>query len=100
MSLQLLEKPQTGNIIDEQKHLIESIKEDSQRLLKITGELLNMSQLETGNIHLNIDKANPYEIVNESVEAVKTQAEQKNIHIIIEAEQDLPMIKADSEKTS
>jgi PAS domain S-box-containing protein len=100
LSLQLLEKAETGEINEEQKQLIESIKEDSQRLLKITGELLNLSQLETGNIHLNIDKSNPYEIVNYAAESVKVQAEQKQIEIIIDADTNLPDVKADSEKTS
>ena len=96
MSLQLLEKEQTGNINEEQKQLIESIKEDSQRLLKITGELLDISQLETGNIHLSMEKSNPYQIVNYAVDAVKMQAEQKEIELIVEADIDLPEIKADS----
>ena len=99
MSLQLLEKEQTGNINEEQKQLIDSIKEDSQRLLKITGELLDISQLETGNIHLSMEKSNPYQIVNYAVDAVKMQAEQKEIELIVEADSDLPEIKADSEKT-
>ena len=99
LSLQLLEKSETGTINDEQKQLIESIKEDSQRLLKITGELLDISQLETGNIHLNIEKSNPYDIVNYAIEAVKVQAEQKQIELIIDTEKDLPEVKADSEKT-
>lgn len=99
LSLQLLEKQETGKINDEQKQLIESIKEDSQRLLKITGELLDISQLETGNIHLSIEKSNPYQIVNYAVDAVKVQAEQKQIELIVEKENDLPDVKADSEKT-
>jgi PAS domain S-box-containing protein len=100
LSLQLLEKAETGTINDEQKQLIDSIKDDSQRLLKITGELLELSQLETGNIQLNIGKSNPYEIVHYATEAVKVQAEQKQIELIVEAEQNLPDIKADSEKTA
>ena len=99
LSLQLLEKSETGKINEEQKQLIESIKEDSQRLLKITGELLDISQLETGNIHLSIEKSNPYQIVNYAVDAVKVQSEQKQIELIIETENDLPKVKADSEKT-
>ena len=100
LSLQLLEKAETGNINEDQKQLIESIKDDSQRLLKITGELLELSQLETGNIKLNIEKSNPYEIINYATEAVKVQAEQKQIELVIETEQNLPDIKADSEKTA
>ena len=100
MSLQLLENETTGTINEDQKQLIDSIKDDSQRLLKITGELLELSQLETGNIQLNIDKSNPNDIVQYAVEAVKVQAEQKQILIEIEAEQNLPNVRADSEKTS
>lgn len=80
--------------------MIESIKEDSQRLLKITGELLELSQVEAGNIQLNIEKSNPYEIVHYATEAAKVKAEQKQIEIIIDAQADLPAVKADTEKTS
>ncbi|WP_256371172.1 cell wall metabolism sensor histidine kinase WalK [Flavobacterium sp. Sr18] len=100
LSLQLLEKVETGNINEDQKQIIESIKDGSQRLLKITGELLELSQLETGNIKLNMEKSNPYEIINYATEAVKVQAEQKQIELVIEREQNLPDIKADSEKTA
>jgi len=99
LSLQLLQNNKTGEMNDDQKQLVESIKDDSQRLLKITGELLNLSQLETGNIQLNIEKSNPYAIVNYAVEAVKVQAEQKQIKLIIDADENLQDVKADSEKT-
>ncbi len=100
LSLQLLEKAETGTINEDQKQLIESIKDDSQRLLKITGELLELSQLETGNIKLNMENSNPYGIINYATEAVKVQAEQKQIKLVVETEQNLPDIKADSEKTA
>ena len=100
MSLQLLENEITGTINEDQKHLVESIKDDSNRLLKITGELLELSQVETGNIQLNIEKSNPYEIVHYATEAVKMQAEQKQMDVVIEADENLPSIKADSEKTA
>lgn len=100
LSLKLLERPNTGTLNNEQKQLIDSIADDSQRLLKITGELLELSQVETGNIQLNIDKSDPNDIVNYAVEAVKVQAEQKQIEIAVEANEKIPHIKADHEKTS
>jgi PAS domain S-box-containing protein len=100
LSLNLLENKQTGPINEEQKHLIESIKDDGERLLKITGELLELSQVETGNIKLNIEKSNPYKIIHYATEAVKMQAEQKQIELLVETDENLPMVKADSEKTS
>lgn len=99
LSLQLLQNTKTGDMNDDQKQLVESIKDDSQRLLKITGELLNLSQLETGNIQLNIEKSNPYAIVNYATEAVKVQADQKQIKLVIDADENLRNVKADSEKT-
>lgn len=100
MSLHLLEKPETGQINNEQKLLIDSVKEDTQRLLKITGELLELSQLETGNIQIKLEKSSPYDIVKFAIEAIKVQLDQKNITIVLELDENLPFIKADTEKTT
>jgi two-component system, NtrC family, sensor histidine kinase KinB len=100
MSLQLLENEKLGQLNSEQNQLVESIKEDSNRLLKITGELLNMAQVETGNIQLNIQTSKPIDVLNYAINAVKNQAEQKQISLEINAENNLPNIKADNEKTA
>ncbi len=100
MSLQLLENKQTGDINEEQKQLMDSIRDDSNRLLKITSELLNMSQVETGNIQLNIQQSNPERILQYAMEAVKTQADQKQIHLETITLPELPLVKADTEKTA
>ncbi|NIJ55183.1 ATP-binding protein [Dyadobacter arcticus] len=100
MSLQLLESQQTGALNEEQKQLMESIKEDSNRLLKITGELLNMSQVETGNIQLNIQQSSPYAIMQYALDAVKLPMEQKEIELVVETDENLLDVKADMEKTA
>ena len=84
----------------DQKHLLESIKDDANRLLKITGELLNMTQVETGNIQLNIKPANPKEIVDYAVAFNKVLAEQKKIHVDVSLPEKIPAVLADSEKTA
>lgn len=100
MSLQLLEKQETGTTNEDQKDLIYSIKEDTQRLLKITGELLDLSQLETGKIQLSMEKSDPYEIVNYALETVKMQADQKQIELVTKFENNLTKVIADNEKTA
>jgi NtrC-family two-component system sensor histidine kinase KinB len=100
MSLQLLENPSTGSLNEQQQQLVDSIKEDGQRLLKITGELLNMSQVETGNIQLNITQTNAGKIIAYALDAVRVSAEQKQITLKVSQEADLPSIKADTEKTA
>jgi signal transduction histidine kinase len=96
LSLQLLEKAETGIINEDQKQLIDS--KDGQRLLKLLGTI-GIVAVRNGNIKLNMEKSNPYEIMY-ATRAVKVQAEQNKIELVIETEQNLPDIKADSEKNS
>lgn len=100
MSIQLLKHLGTGELNNEQSQLIESINEDSSRLLKITGELLNMTQVETGNIQLNIQPSSAYSILQYAIDATKTQADQKHITLSVDTDTSIPNINIDSEKTA
>jgi signal transduction histidine kinase len=84
MGVQLLGNQKFGALNDQQQELLKSINDDGQRLLNITGELLNLSQVETGNIRLTIEKCSPKEMVQAAVKNVEKLAEQKNIPINIE----------------
>lgn len=100
MGLKLLEDDRVGSTNEEQKKLIGGIKEDSQRLLKITGELLDLTQVESGKINLEMLPTNPKEIVQFAYDTVRFQAEQKQIQIEIKYDQDLPKLSLDKEKTT
>lgn len=100
MSLQLIENQAIGQLNSEQKNLIEGMKDDLGRLLKITSELLNMTQLESGNIQLTILAANPIEMIQYGVQATLQQAEQKGILIAFEKPSNCPPVLADKEKTA
>lgn len=100
MSLQLLENEQIGTMNTEQKELVNSIKEDANRLLKFTGELLNMTQVESGSIHLELQPSDTTEIINYALNTVKQPADQKQIKINLTVEENLPKIMADKEKTA
>lgn len=99
MSTALLKNKKVGILNEEQAHLIDSITDDSNRLLKITGELLNMTQLESGNMELTISSNEPISIIKAAVEATQIQAEQKNIKIASDYSENLPLVQADFEKT-
>jgi len=100
MSARLLTDLRVGALNGEQQELIRSITDDADRLLKITGELLNMSQVETGNIQLKLQPASPVTIVDHAVQAVLFQAQQKHVQIKTKIADNLPSIQADLEKTS
>lgn len=98
LGVQLLEKE--GGINESQQQLLDGIKDDSNRLLSITGELLNLSQVETGNIQLSIQQSNPHKIIRYAVDAVKVQADLKQIALEVKEDKLLPLVKADEEKTA
>jgi PAS domain S-box-containing protein len=99
MSAQLLNDDRIGILSSDQKELIQSIQDDSDRLLKITGELLNMTQVETGNIQLKLQPTYPSVIVDQALQAVQFQAQQKNITLDKQIAETLPQFLVDAEKT-
>jgi PAS domain S-box-containing protein len=100
MSAKLLTDDRTGTLNSEQQELINSVREDADRLLKITSELLNMTQVETGNIQLKLKSTDPAIILEQAILAVKFQAQQKNIELKTIAPSALSPINVDAEKTT
>lgn len=100
MSLQLLENEKTGVLNEEQKHLIDSIKDDAGRLLRTTGELLNITQVETGKTSINMQSCDVSTLITEALEGNKTQAASKQITLSTSIPEGFPEILADAEKTA
>lgn len=99
MSLKLLTDNRIGAVNNEQMELLTHIQEDSDRLLKITSELLDLSQVESGNLKLNFAMAKPEHIAKFAIDAVNFQAEQKLIQLELKSEGNLPEINVDVQKT-
>lgn len=100
LSSKLLEDARVGGLNEEQQQLVANIKGDSERLLKITAEVLNMAQVETGKIQLNFQTVEAKDIVQYAVDALKFQAEQKQLSLELQLEEGLPAVYADLEKTA
>lgn len=100
ITLDLLRNERVGNTNEEQRSLLDSIREDADRLLKITGELLNITQVESGKIQLNIAATSPREIVQYAIAANETQAESRDISLQIVDNGVQANILADTEKTA
>lgn len=99
MGLQLLENEKIGSLNEEQQKLIRGIDDDTLRLLKITGELLNIAQLETGVSQLNIRPFKINAIIEEVIKTNKSAADKRQISIHTDVDTTLDIINADQEKT-
>ncbi len=98
-SLKLLEDGRNGRLTKDQRDLVNQLKQDNQRMLRILSELLNMSQVESGKIQLEIKAVKPDSIVNNAINTVNAAAKEKDIHFERNYDEELPTVRADAEKT-
>lgn len=99
-SLKLLEDERTGQLSREQQELVESLKQDNLRMIKIVNELLNLSQVESGKIQLQPQPVPAGNIVQYALNTVQKQAAQQQVTINTSLPEELPHIQADVEKTA
>ena len=98
MSLQLLGDARLGSLNDEQKQLVGSIKESSDRLLDITGELLNLTQVESGKLQLHPKIVKPIELIDYAVKATQVLAERFRCFVEVEYPEKISKLFVDNEK--
>ena len=98
MSLQLLGDTRLGELNTEQKQLVGSIKESSDRLLSITGELLNMTQIETGKLKLMPKITKPIELINYAVKATQVLADRFCCFVEVDYPEKISKLFVDNEK--
>jgi two-component system sensor histidine kinase GlrK len=88
----------SGSVSEQQQYLLNIIKEDSARLLRLIETIIDLSKMESGLLNYDL---NPVEIshsVIEAIEAVKLLAKSKNILLSYGADKKLPRLLIDSEK--
>ena len=99
MSQQLLADNRVGGLNTEQKELSDSIRENGERLLSITGELLNMTQVESGALQLKPHITRPIELIDYAIKANQVQADKFHINIEVEyPKEKISKLYVDSEK--
>jgi len=100
MSVSILEDERVGTMNAEQKEMVQHIADDCGRLLKITSALLDLAQVETGNLQLSFRKTAPATIVNYAIDALRFQADQREIQLELHAASTLALVNVDVEKTA
>jgi NtrC-family two-component system sensor histidine kinase KinB len=99
MCTQLLSDARVGAMNEEQRKIVQTVNQETQRLMKITSELLNLAQVETGSIRLVNQKVSPQEIIQYALDATRFTASQKRIALSVDAGPQVPAINADPDKT-
>jgi len=78
------------------REYIEILDKKSQRLKKLTEDLVEASKVSSGNVQLNIEEINIKELFNQTIGEFKDKFEEKKLKIEIQVPESDVKIKADS----
>ncbi len=85
-----------SDISGEDRQCVETIRDSGYALLKIINDILDLSRLESGKLEVSEVEFNLRQCVDGAVELLRHKAEQKDITLTVEYEEDLPIrVRAD-----
>ncbi len=96
--LELLLSSEFGKITEEQKNVIETIKRNTSRLIRLIDNLVTLRGLEFHEISLEKEIIFPNEMLEEVIEETKNFVEQKNLSLEYDIQDNLPLIRGDKYK--
>lgn len=86
---------------EERQRITASIRQETQRLQRMVGELLDVSRLDAGaGIQLDVHPTDLGQIIRYATDTVQAQLDDKKLHVALDLPANLPQVRADVEKTT
>ena len=98
MGSDLLIDPSLGSINEEQREIINTIKDDSERLCTLVNDLMELSKIESSNMIYQFSPCDIQEVLKSSLSQFYPQAKKKGVNLLLHSEESLPRIMADFSK--
>ncbi|MGH7850548.1 MAG: ATP-binding protein [Thermodesulfobacteriota bacterium] len=95
MSVYLLLEEKVGELNEKQTELLMAAREDSERLVNILSDLLDLTRIESGKSNLDIGSYSPHSLARDGIEPFLTEAKDKGVTVINAVPEDLPDVPAD-----
>jgi PAS domain S-box-containing protein len=96
--IQMILKGNLGTANDEQKHALEVILRNSNRLDRLIQDIFDISRLESGTMKFVTKKIDVIKMVKEVAETMQSSADNKNIKINAEIGTDVPELIIDKDR--
>ncbi len=90
----------SGELKEDMGKMLEIIERNSERLLKLTNDMLDLRMIEEGKFKLKRETVDIAKMLNESIQEVLVLISKKNQKLVIEIPEDLPPIPGDSIRLS
>jgi signal transduction histidine kinase len=94
----LLVKGMAGELSEAQHELLGTIRANADRMASLVSELLDISRIESGRIHLNLGDVSLGEVIESVVRGLRAQIEGKQQELEINVPPDLPLVRGDRER--
>ncbi len=95
MAIHLLLEEKVGPLTEKQAELLVAAREDSDRLHTILNNLLDISRIESGRVHMELRPVSPRSIVLDGLEPYRRMAQDQGVTLRVDLPDDLPEVQAD-----
>ena len=92
MVLHLLLEKSVGPITSKQEELLQTARGDSERLLRILNDLLDLARFETGHSELNKERVSPMELIQSITEEIQHRVAERGLKFNCSIEPQLPAV--------
>jgi signal transduction histidine kinase len=97
-SADLLQTGALGSLTPKQARLAETIQSSSRRLLALVGQIIELSRVRAGRLHLDLHPTDLRRVVAEAVDEVRPLVDRGQLKLDVHVPTDLPRITADAER--
>jgi GAF domain-containing protein len=90
--------PEMGTLNEQQQNFLQIVKNNTNRLMDLINDILDISKIESGKIKLKFKLVDLHKIITDVVESLALESEKKQQHVHIDLPCTLPPLTADEKR--
>lgn len=96
--LWFLQQQKNGKLTSKQKEYVDRAYLSTERLINLVNDMLNVSRIESGRLTIEMRDINIAELIEQTVEELKTRAQELGVTLTVAKHVLLPLVHADPER--
>jgi DNA-binding response OmpR family regulator/nitrogen-specific signal transduction histidine kinase len=96
----LLVSERVGTLSEQQRHFVQVIKNNADRLTALVNDILDISRIETGRLKLQIEPLDLIQLINDVIDSVQGQMVEKSPDLTLDLPATLPPVRGDESRVT